>query len=119
MDGIGLATESLTPGLLSPLGLVAEGGTRKVGPTDALAKTAKDFESVLVHKLMEEMSKTVGEGGLLDSQMTQQTEGLFWFYLAQEVSQGGGLGLWKEIARRISPSDTAAEVKPADRELLQ
>jgi len=72
-----------------------------------LEKAAKDFESVLLHKLMEEMARTVPESDMLNSGVSKQIQSIFWFYLAQEVADGGGLGLWRDIRRyAASPSQT-------------
>ena len=67
------------------------------GDLKAAEKAAKDFESVLLYKLMEEMRRTVPESELLESGASRQIEGIFWYYLAQEVADGGGLGLWKDV----------------------
>ncbi|MFO8012992.1 MAG: rod-binding protein [Phycisphaerae bacterium] len=62
---------------------------------------ARDFEAVLLHRMMESMRRTVPDGGLFSSPATRQMEGLFWFYLAQEVARKGGIGLWKDLARSL------------------
>jgi Rod binding domain-containing protein len=64
---------------------------------------ARDFESVLLHKVFEEMQRTVPESGLLETGTTEQVQSLFWFYLAQDVAAKGGIGLWKELARQMGP----------------
>lgn len=81
--------------------------TAAAGKPGAMEKAAKDFESVLLHKLMEEMARTIPESGLLKSGISKQIQGIFWLYLAQEVADGGGLGLWRDIQRYITdPSRT-------------
>ncbi len=88
------------------------------GMTDAqVEKAAKDFEAVLLQKLMDEMRATVDDSGLLeDGAAGQQVQGIFWSYLAQDVSQKGGMGLWKEISRQMKASEAAerrgAEIAP-------
>jgi len=71
-------------------------------------EAAKDFESVLLHKVLEAMDRTVPEGGLLDSGASRQIRGMFWYYLAQDAARQGGLGLWKSIhedmQRKMGPS---------------
>ena len=79
---------------------------------DKAEKIAKDFESVLLYKLMEQMQRTVGESGLLSSGISKQVKGIFWFYLAQEVADSGGLGLWKDIYRQITSSDQSSQAAP-------
>lgn len=72
-----------------------------------MEKAAKDFESVLLHKLMEEMSRTIPESGLVNSGISKQIQGIFWSFLAEEVADNGGLGLWRDIQRYCTgPSQT-------------
>ena len=80
------------------------------GATDAAQaeKVAKDFESVLLHKLMETMQDTVPESGLLSNGITKQVQGIFWFHMAQELSSQGGLGLWQDIYKGIPRGDESA-----------
>ena len=81
------------------------------GPSDeaALKKAAKDFESVLLHRLMEEMSRTIGHDELLSGPATQQVQGIFWMHLAQDLSDKGGIGLWQEIYRQMQPGQSQAQ----------
>jgi Rod binding domain-containing protein len=74
-------------------------------PRDAAAaeKAAKDFEAILLHRLMEEMRRTIPKSGLLDTAISRQIDGLFWFYLAQEVADNGGIGLCSDLARNMGP----------------
>ena len=58
---------------------------------------AKDFESVFVHKLLDEMKDTVGDWGLEKDGQHKQVQGIFNMYLAQDISKNGGLGMWKDI----------------------
>lgn len=62
-----------------------------------LERAAKDFESVLLQKLMEEMKDTIPDSGLLDSGVTKQVQGIFWDHLAQDIARQGGIGLWKQL----------------------
>jgi Rod binding domain-containing protein len=99
-----------TPGTLQPrqLGRLAE----QAADPEAAKKVAKDFESVLLHKVMEQMHRTVGDSGLLSDGTSRQVQGLFWFQLAQEVAANGGLGLWKEIYRHLTGVEAAAAQRP-------
>jgi Rod binding domain-containing protein len=63
-------------------------------------QAAKDFESVLIHKVLQEMANTVDESPLLDEGAGQGVKDMFWYYLAQDLADKGGLGLWKQIAGR-------------------
>ena len=73
-----------------------------------LKKVANDFESVFLHKLMEEMQKTVPESGLLEDTGSEQVRSMFWFNLAQDISQRGGLGLGQELYRQMQSSQAQA-----------
>lgn len=76
-----------------------------------LAQAAKDFESVLLAKMMEEMHNTVEDSGLLEDSGSSQMQGMFWNMMAQDVANKGGLGLWKDLYdqwSRVPGSDQGA-----------
>ena len=73
---------------------------------------AKAFESVLIYKLMEEMSRSVPDSGLLGDGISKQVQGMFWFFLSQEVAQQGGLGLWKDIQSSMKASGQTEQAGP-------
>lgn len=83
-----------------------------------LEKVAKDFESVFLEKITDEMQKTIPHSGLLSSGAMEQTQGLFWMQLSQELAKQGGLGLWKQLVKQVQASSgqaapsAASEVKP-------
>lgn len=81
----------------------ATGKVRTAGAKSADAKKteqmAKDFESVLVTKLLDEMKETIGQWGFEEEAGASQVKGLFWLYLARDVADKGGLGLWKDLNR--------------------
>lgn len=60
-------------------------------------QVAKDFESVLLNKLLEEMKNSIVDWGLEKDAASKQTEGIFWQYLSRDIANNGGLGLWKDI----------------------
>lgn len=68
----------------------------------ALVEAAKDFESVLLHKLMEAMGETIPDGGLLTSNASKQYQGMFWSFLARDVADKGGLGLWQDVYKQFA-----------------
>ncbi|UCE49033.1 MAG: hypothetical protein JSW47_02605, partial [Phycisphaerales bacterium] len=51
---------------------------------------AKDFESVLLNKLLDQMSKSVGNWGFDKDGTSHQVQGLFWLYLARDIANKGG-----------------------------
>ena len=70
-------------------------------------RAAKDFESVLLDRLLKEMKNTIDDGGLLSDGAGDQIKGMFWSFMAQEMGNKGGLGLWKEIYRQTTGHDPA------------
>ncbi len=73
-------------------------------------KMAKEFEAVLLDRILQNMKKTIGQWGFEKDGATRQAEGLFWLYLAKDLSNQGGLGIWKDIyqfcKQRRSPNGT-------------
>ena len=64
-----------------------------------IEKLARDFEGVLLHKMMDEMQKTIPDSGMFSSAATKQMKGLFWMFLSQSLSEKGGIGLSKQLTR--------------------
>jgi Rod binding domain-containing protein len=84
-------------------------------PQDKKKQYAKDFESVLLNKLMEQMKGTIGDWGFERDGASEQVQGLFWMYLSQDVAHNGGIGLWKEIYQFLTAGDqTNAAAKPPE-----
>jgi Rod binding domain-containing protein len=66
---------------------------------------AKDFESVFIEKLLDEMKDTIGDWGFEQDGAAQQVQGLFWMHLARDVSKNGGIGMWKEIYQSLENAE--------------
>jgi len=66
---------------------------------------AKDFESLLLNKLLDEMENTIGDWGFEKDGPSKQIQGIFWLYLAEELANNGGIGLWKDIYQSIDNSE--------------
>ena len=73
---------------------------------------AKDFESVLLTKLFDQVQESIGRWDLEEDGTSSQVQGLFWFCLARDVADKGGLGLWKEIYQQLPRM--GATPNPAD-----
>ena len=74
---------------------------------------AKDFESVFINKLLDEMKNTVGNWGFEKDGPSRQVEGIFWLYLARDIASNGGFGMWKDIYQSLTGSEhknTTAEL---------
>ncbi len=75
---------------------------------------AKDFESILLNKLFDQMSKSVGNWGFEKDGPSEQIQGIFWLHLAQDIADNGGMGLWKDIYKSLTQSD---QTNPAGKSL--
>jgi Rod binding domain-containing protein len=73
---------------------------------------AKDFESVLLTRLFEQVQKTIGSLDTEEDGTAQQVQGLFWLYLARDAADKGGVGLWKDIYQQLQQMDGVPN--PAD-----
>jgi Rod binding domain-containing protein len=71
-------------------------------PDEKKKQVAKDFESVLLDKLLDEMKNSITDWGLEKDAASKQTEGIFWLYLGRDIANNGGLGLWKDIYKYLS-----------------
>lgn len=68
-------------------------------------KVAKDFEAILIRQLFSQMKNTIGESGFLQDGSSKQIQDMFWSFLGDEVSDQGGLGLWKNIYKTMGTGD--------------
>lgn len=71
---------------------------------------AKDFESVLLTKLFDQVKESIGHVSLDDEEedgAAEQVHGLFWYYLAQDVADKGGFGMWKDIYQNFNGIERA------------
>jgi len=75
-------------------------------------KVAKDFESILIGQLMNQMKETVGESGFMEDGSSKQIQDMFWSFLADEVGSNGGFGLWKDVYKSMSPDQQ--QTKPEE-----
>jgi hypothetical protein len=73
---------------------------------------AKDFESVLLTKLFDQVQESMGHWELEEDGTSPQVQGLFWFYLARDAADKGGFGLWKDIYQHLQQMGGAPS--PAD-----
>ena len=77
-------------------------------------QVAKDFESVLLTKLLDEMKNSIVDWGLDKDATSKQIHGIFWLYLARDVANNGGLGLWKDIYQFLSDSEQTSTVQKTE-----
>jgi Rod binding domain-containing protein len=60
-------------------------------------QAAKDFESVLLTKVLEGMQNTVSQFSTDEEAGSEQVKGMFTLFLARDMADKGGLGLWKDL----------------------
>lgn len=97
-----------------------DGGIAPAERSDEQRKRiAKDFESVLLGKLFDQVQESTGGWGLEEEDgAAPQVQGLFWMHLARDVADKGGLGLWKDIYQYLRQMEgTAAAGDAIDEEL--
>ena len=84
-------------------------------PEQKKEQIAKDFESILLGKLLDEMKSSIGDWGFEESAASEQIQGIFWLYLGRHLANNGGLGMWKDIYKNLpNPEQTnkTEEVEP-------
>ena len=97
-----ILTEPVLPP--SPLDQLETSRLNSVSEEDK-KQVAKDFESVLLNKLLDEMQNTIGDWGFEKDGPFKQVQGIFFLYLAREVANNGGIGLWKDIYGFLTDAD--------------
>ena len=71
------------------------------GAMQKAGQAAKDFESVLISKLLDEVKDTMGHFGFEQDGTSGQVHDIFWMYLARDIAESGGFGLWKDLYESI------------------
>ncbi len=99
--------EQAGQGSLAKSGLNLDPEELKGLSDDRKVQVAKDFESLFIGRLLEEMKKTIGDWGFEKDGASKQIQGIFWLYLARDVADKGGLGLWKQIHQVMTKSEQA------------
>jgi len=72
-------------------------------------EAAKDFESILLSKIFDQIQKAMGNWGFEESGVSKQINGIYWMYLAQAMGNEGGLGIWKDIYTSIQKLEQQGE----------
>ena len=115
MTELGLANIQHPIDAASLMGRIKGEALKNIRSADQAEKAAKDFESVLLAKVLEEMDRTIPRSGLLDGSTTEQVRSLTWSFLARDMARQGGLGLWKQIQKGMIEHYEAQGVKPETR----
>ena len=88
----------------APLEDIQKSGLKNVSD-EKRKQIAKDFESVLLNKMLDQMKNTVGNWGFEKDGPSNQIQGIFWMYLARDMANNGGIGLWKDIYQFLTNAD--------------
>ena len=72
-------------------------------------EAAKSFEGVLIQQMLNTVQESLNDWGMEEDGADKQTQGLFWMYLGQEVSDKGGFGLWEDIYKSMSENFSNTE----------
>ena len=99
------STKLILTGVVSPL--IPPEKIKKIDDTGETEKKqfAKDFESVFINKLLDEMKNTIGDWGSEKDETSMQIEGIFWLYLARDIADNGGFGIGKDIYQFLTDSE--------------
>jgi len=76
-------------------------------PEEKKKQIAKDFESVLLNKMLDQMKNTVGDRGFEKDGPSNQVQGIFWLFLSRDIANNGGIGLWKDIHQFLTNAEKA------------
>ena len=113
MESIG-ASPVLPPALLGQtqrIGPAAPASSGEVrGADEKEQQLAKDFESVLLTKLFDEVNNSISQLSVDEDEgdgTSGQVQGLFWLYLAQDVADKGGFGMWQDIYQHFKSIEGA------------
>ena len=99
--------------------ILSQGQAEGLGEVQAAAdsqsrvRLAKDFESILMTRLLDEMRNSIGNWDEDEDATSQQMQGIFWLHMAQHVGGNGGIGLWKDILQAVNQDDLSTLIDPA------
>ena len=79
---------------------------------------AKDFESLLLTRLFSEVKASISASSFDEDSGSDQIHGMFWSFLAEDVADKGGFGLWQDLYQHFKEMDgTGATGALMDKEL--
>lgn len=73
-------------------------------------RVAKEFETILVGQLMNQMKETIGESDFLEDGSSKQIKDMFWSFLSDDIGKNGGFGLWENIYKSMSPEKVDQQI---------
>ena len=79
---------------------------------------AKDFESILLTRLFSEVKASISASSFDEDSGSDQIHGMFWSFLAEDIADKGGFGLWRDLYQHFKDMDgTGATGELMDKEL--
>jgi Rod binding domain-containing protein len=121
MDVVSALTDPFSAPLqpaASPQAAARSQGVQTTGPAAAeqtrRVQLAKDFESILTTRMVEEMKNTIGQWDDEEEDgASEQVQGIFWMHLSQHIGSSGGIGLWKQIVEVMNQNDPTTGIGPS------
>ena len=74
----------------------------KTNSQTKMEKTARDFESIFIHKLLESMRKAIPKSGLFDSYSIDTFQSMMDEEMAKEMSKRKGMGVGEMVYNDLS-----------------
>ena len=91
--------------------------TKVSGNTEALKETAKQFEGVFIQQLFNQMKQGLEQIAVEDEESsTEHIKNMYWTFMADVVTEQGGLGMWKQIYQQMSGQSAESPI-PAESQL--
>jgi flagellar protein FlgJ len=83
------------------------------GDAASLEATARAFESLLIGQMVRQLRATLPGDGLLDSDATKLYQDLFDQQLAQQISEGAGLGFREPLMKQLQAQQGTSAPDPS------
>lgn len=74
----------------------------EAAPDKKKQQIAKQFESLFLNRILEQMNNTAELFDGEDKAAAGQVRGIFNMYMSQHISDSGGFGLWKDIYKSLT-----------------
>jgi flagellar protein FlgJ len=74
---------------------------------EELKAVARQFESIFINQVLKQMQETIQESSFdPEDSSNEQVHGMYCTFLADAVSERGGVGLWEKIYEQLKNSQT-------------
>ena len=74
------------------------------------AKRAGRVKHIGITSHQVDVAKEAVKSDLFETGISKQFQDIFWFHLAQEMADQGGLGIWKMVYQQMNRSAQGAKV---------